>query len=122
MARWTTRWKPLVGDGSVSALDLQRLELIVEIVADGVAQLAGIDPAGLHHPPGMDVLDEGEQQVLERRIFVAAAARLGEGVVEGLFELTGERRHRLLLGRPGLSALIPMSGPAARIKRGPLTS
>jgi transcriptional regulator of nitric oxide reductase len=33
MARWTTRWKPLVGDGSVAALDLERIELGVEIGA-----------------------------------------------------------------------------------------
>ena len=78
-------------------LDLQRLELVVEIVADGVAQLAGIDAAGLHHPAGMDVLDQREQQMLERRIFVPAAARLGEGVVERLFELTGKGRHSILL-------------------------
>ena len=35
--------------------------------------------------------------MLERRIFVAAAARLGEGVVQRLFELTGKGRHSILL-------------------------
>ena len=78
-------------------LDLQRLELAVEIVAHLVLELAGIDAARLHHPAGMDVVDQREQQMLQRRIFVTAAARLGEGVVERLFELAGEGRHSLLL-------------------------
>ena len=72
------------------AFDLERFELVVEIVADRVAQLAEIDAAGLHDAAGMDVLDQGEKQMLERRIFVPAAARLGEGVVERLLELAGE--------------------------------
>jgi hypothetical protein len=51
----------------------------------------------------MDVLDQGEEEVLERRIFVAAAARLGEGVVERLLELTGKGRHSILLETPSYS-------------------
>ena len=90
MARWTTRWKPLVGDGSVSPSTLSDFELAVEIVADLVLQLAEVDAARFHDAAGMDVLGQGEQQMLERRIFVPAAARFGEGVVERLLELAGK--------------------------------
>jgi hypothetical protein len=38
--------------------------------------------------------------MLERRIFVAAAARFGEGAMERLFELTGKgRQFNLLLAK-----------------------
>ncbi len=100
--------------------DLQRLELVVEIVANGVAKLAGIDSARLHHPAGMDVLDEGEQQVLEGRIFVAAAARLGEGVVERLFEFAGKGRHsKLLRAGKGRAGPVLLNVGLARHTRNP---
>jgi hypothetical protein len=35
--------------------------------------------------------------MLERGVFMAAAARLGEGGVKRLFEFAGKRRHFLLL-------------------------
>jgi hypothetical protein len=41
----------------------------------------------------MLVVDERDQKVLQRRIFVAAAAGLAKRVVEGLFELASEGRH-----------------------------
>jgi hypothetical protein len=45
----------------------------------------------------MAVVDQRHQQVLEGRIFVTPTARFAEGVVEGLFEVTGETGHWLLL-------------------------
>ena len=79
------------GRGRVRLLvDLQRFQLIVEIVAHRLAQLAGVHPAGLHHAAGVNILDKREQQMLKRRIFVPAAARLGEGIMERLFELAGK--------------------------------
>ena len=41
----------------------------------------------------MLVVDQRDQQMLERGIFVAALARLAQRIVEGLFELAGETWH-----------------------------
>jgi hypothetical protein len=72
IARWTTRWKPLVEFG-------------VEVMRDGGLELAGIDPARAHHLGGMFVIDQREQQVLERRIFVATRGRGLERLVQRCF-------------------------------------
>jgi hypothetical protein len=41
----------------------------------------------------MGVLGEGEQEMLERRIFVPAAAGFRQGGVQGLLEFAGEGRQ-----------------------------
>ena len=41
----------------------------------------------------MLVVDQRDQQMLERRIFVAAAARFAQRIVKGLLELPGETGH-----------------------------
>jgi hypothetical protein len=41
----------------------------------------------------MLVVDQRDQQMLERGIFVAALARFAEGIVQGLFEFAGETWH-----------------------------
>ena len=60
----------------------------------------------------MGVLDEGEQEMLEGRIFVPAAARFREGGMQGLFEFAGEGRQFDLLLKPArfTDCLASMSG------------
>jgi hypothetical protein len=41
----------------------------------------------------MLVVDQRDQQMLERRIFVAAPAGLAERIMEGLFKLASETGH-----------------------------
>jgi hypothetical protein len=41
----------------------------------------------------MAVIDQRHEQMLQRRIFVAAAARFPKRIVKGLFELAGETWH-----------------------------
>jgi hypothetical protein len=91
------------------ALDLQRFELVVEIVADGVLELVGVDAASLHDAARVNVIDQREEKVLERRIFVAPAAGGRQRVVQRLLEFAGERRHSNHSYRPG-----------RRISHGPL--
>ncbi len=78
----------------VLAVDDQVLEFGVEIVDDVLAQHVEIDVAGPHHRRGVGVVDQREQQVLERRVFVAAFVRERERLAKGLFERSGEYRHR----------------------------
>ena len=71
-------------------LDLEGVEFGIEIVGDGVAKLGEVDAAGDHHLRGMLVGDQGEQQMLQRRIFMAPAAGSAQRVVQRLFEFAGE--------------------------------
>jgi hypothetical protein len=59
-------------------------------MADLILQFAEVDAASFHDPAGMDIFGKREKQMLERRIFVPAAARFSEGVVERLLELAGK--------------------------------
>jgi hypothetical protein len=90
-------------------LDLQRFELGVEIMRDGILELAEIDAARAHHLGGMLVVDERQQQMLERRIFMAAGGRGFQRLVQGGFEGGGETRHSVTLqsGQKGYAARFP---------------
>jgi len=74
-------------------VDLERIKLGVEILRDGHLELVEIDAARCHHLGGMFVIDQRKQQMLERRIFVAARRSGFERLVEGGFERGGETRH-----------------------------
>ncbi|MCY1171418.1 hypothetical protein D9M73_115280 [compost metagenome] len=63
------------GRGVGGGIDLQRLKFGIEIMFDGRSQLSGVHAAGLHHLRRMFVVDQGEQQMLERGIFVPARRR-----------------------------------------------
>ena len=82
------------GRGRVgAAVGDQGAELIVEIVLHAGAQLVAADAAGGHDLGRMLVVDQRDQQMLEGRIFVPAAAGFGQRVVEGLFEFASETGH-----------------------------
>src|SRR6185369_65676 len=83
------------------AVGNERPELIVEILLHAGAKLIAVDSAGGHHLGRVLVVDERDQEVLQGRIFVPAAAGLAKRVVEGLFELTSETGHYLLDSAPG---------------------
>ena len=86
IARWITRWKPAGGGGVDLAFDAQALELLIEIGDDDVGQFAEIDTAGLHHLGGIGIVDQRQQQMLQRRIFMGAVACMLERVVERCFQ------------------------------------
>ena len=71
----------------------QRVELLVEEGDDGLAQLVEVDPAGLHDPGGVRLVDEREEKMFERRKLVLALVRLPESVVDCGFEGTRKRGH-----------------------------
>ena len=78
-------------------------QLVVDVVLDLAAQAVEIDPAGPEHRDGVGILDQGQQQVLQRRVLVAPLVGVGQGPVEGLFEIG--REH---------SSAIPFLGCIAR--------
>ena len=88
-ARWITRWKPVVGWASVDALDEQAGELVVEILGDAArAASSRSTDAGAHDRGGIAVVEQRQQQVLERRVFVMALV--------GVFERAMQRRFQAL--------------------------
>ena len=80
--------------GLILAVDDEVLELRIEIMNDGLAQPVEVDAAGPEHRRRVDVVDQRQQQMLERRIFVTALVGERQRPTKGLFERAGENRHR----------------------------
>ena len=68
-------------------------ELGVDIFDEVAAQRVEIDVAGAHDGGRVLVVDEGEEEVLERGVFVPALAGERERPVEGLFETARKARQ-----------------------------
>ena len=66
-------------------------------------QVVDRDAAGAHHFGGMVVVDQREEQMLQRRIFVVTLRCGFQRIVQGLFEALRKGRHGLfsLRGPPG---------------------
>ena len=58
--------------GVVVRIEHEPGELVVEIAGELVPQQIEIDVAGAHHRRGVAVVDQRQEQMLERRIFVTA--------------------------------------------------
>ena len=71
----------------------QIVELGVDVGEDGVLQLVEIDVAGAHDGGGFGVVDQREQQMLERRIFMMTFVGESQRLMERLFQALGESRH-----------------------------
>ena len=63
-----------------------RFDIFDEIATEHVE----IDVAGPHHRGRVIVVDQRQEQMFERRIFLVTLAGEGECLVEGLFETAGE--------------------------------
>ena len=61
-------------------------EVLVDIFLHRLAQRIHVDIAGLHHLAGVGVVDQGQQQMLQRGIFVMPVAGQLDGVVQRLFQ------------------------------------
>ena len=69
------------------------VELGVDIGENGVLQLIEIDIAGAHDGGRLGVVDQRQQQMLERRIFVMAFVGECQRLMQRLFQALGESRH-----------------------------
>ncbi len=77
----------------VERLDDQIVEIGIEIMRDVLAQLVEIDVAGAQHRCGVGIVDQRQQQMFERRIFVVAFVGERERLAKSLFQRAGEYRH-----------------------------
>ena len=81
------------GLGIAVVLGLQGLIFLVEVLAHNFSKFAQIDPASGHHFGRVRILDQCEQQMLERCIFMRAIGCSLERIVKRLFETLGETGH-----------------------------
>ena len=79
--------------GILVAVAHQVFELALEIGGEAAAQLVEIDVARAHDRGGVLIVDQREQQMFERGVFVVALVGERQGAVEGLFEIARKRRH-----------------------------
>ncbi len=61
-------------------------EIVVDKIRHGLAQGVEVDVASPHHGGGISVVDQSEQQVLQRRIFMVTLVCVGQGLMQRFFE------------------------------------
>ncbi len=89
----------------------QIVELGIDVGEDRVLQLVEVDVAGAHDGRGFRVVDQREQQVLERRVFVVTLVGESERLMKRLFQALGESRHvTSLLLHHALQRMLILSG------------
>jgi hypothetical protein len=81
------------GRGVRVAVDLEAIQFGIEIVGDGIGQLAHVDPAGLHHAGGVFVINQREEQMLQRRIFMMALGGVAQRIMQRGFKGGGKGWH-----------------------------
>jgi len=64
----------------------QIAEFLVDIIADGTAQLVDVDIARAHDRCRIRILDQRQQQMLKRGIFVMPLIGIGQRLMDRLFE------------------------------------
>ncbi len=64
----------------------QRLEVGLDIGIERASQLGQVDVAGTHHGGGVDIVDQRQQEVLERRIFMMMGVGVTHCAVQGFFQ------------------------------------
>ena len=80
--------------GIVMRIEHEAGELIVEISGELVPQQVDIDVAGAHYRRGVAIVEQRQEEMLERRIFVAALIGILQSAPEGLFQ-TGRKGSHL---------------------------
>ncbi len=73
------------GLGVFVPVDDEVVELGVDIIGQVAAQAVEVDVAGAHDGGCVLVVHEGEEEMLERRVFLAAFVGGGERLVQRLF-------------------------------------
>ena len=89
------------GGGVALVLGFQALIFLIEILLHHLGQIAQIHAAMGHHLGRVRIVDQGEQQMLQRGVFVAPLRRVRQRGVEGFFEALRETRHQAPLSVRG---------------------
>jgi hypothetical protein len=78
------------GLGVLAVIHHEAAQLVVHVVGERGPQRGQLDVAGAHHPRGLLVIDQAEQQVLKRGVFMFALVGVRHGAMQGFFELAGK--------------------------------
>ena len=68
-------------------------ELVVDIAGQFIAEHIEVDVAGAHYRGSVAVVDQGEEQMLQSRILMAALVGILQGAPKSLLETGRERSH-----------------------------
>ena len=79
--------------GVLGAVGHQVFEFGFEIVDEAGAQLVEIDVAGAHHGRGVLIVDQRQQQMLERRVLMMTLVGDRQRPMQGLFKAVRESWH-----------------------------
>ena len=85
-ARWITRWKPAVGLGFAVLVEDEVGKLLVDEIGQLGPQPVQIDVAGPHDRRRVPVVDQRQEQVFQRGVFVMALVGIFDGAMERLFQ------------------------------------
>ncbi|MHC2800886.1 hypothetical protein ACVMII_000632 [Bradyrhizobium diazoefficiens] len=86
--------------GIVGAIRHQVLEFGLKIVDEARAELVEIDATGAHDGGCIGVVDQGEQEMLERRVLVMTLVCDRQRTMQGLFKALRKSRHSRPLWPP----------------------
>ena len=78
----------------------EAFEFAVDVIPQGDLQCRHIDVAGLHYACRIDIIDQGEEEMLQRGVFVPPLVGEGERLMQGFFEIPGKGRQRVLTSFP----------------------
>ena len=81
------------GLGVFASIGHEVFKLAVDIGNEAFFQRGEIDGARAQDRRGVGVLQQAQQQMLERRVFVSPLPGERHGAVKGLFQIAGEGRH-----------------------------
>ncbi len=79
--------------GVIGAVRHQIFELGLEIVDQAAAQLVEVDAAGTHHRSCIEIVHQGQQKMLQRRILVMTFVRYRQRAMKRLFKALRKSRH-----------------------------
>ena len=79
--------------GVVVGVGDEIFQLGVDVLDQIAAQHVEIDVAGAHHRAGILIVEQGQQEMLERGIFLPTLVGEMERVMERLLEAVGKGRH-----------------------------
>src|SRR5580693_10385203 len=86
--------------GVVGTVGDQVFEFGLEIVDEAGAQLVEVDAAGAHDGRRIRVIDQRQQEMLERRILMMTLVRYRQRAMQGLFKALRKSRHSRPLWPP----------------------
>ncbi len=82
-ARWMTRWNAAVGFEILVIPGNEVVQFVIDIIGHGARQLGKVHIAGAHDTACILIIDQREEQMLQRRILMMVLVRNCQRLMEG---------------------------------------